>query len=128
MCARMDMSDKTVGSTDWRAPFGPSAACRGKFCSTFKCFLNWTDQGAKAVKEAASRAEATKALIAGLVGQLICGYVTTGQYDVVLVVEMPNGDAMTNLAIALTSRGNVRTTTARAFSVEEFGKLTAEAP
>jgi uncharacterized protein with GYD domain len=95
---------------------------------TFMCFLNWTDQGAKAVKEAVTRAEATKALIAGLGGQLICGYVTTGQYDVVLVVEMPNGDAMTKLAIALTSRGNVRTTTARAFSVEEFGKLTAEAP
>jgi uncharacterized protein with GYD domain len=44
-------------------------------------------------------------------GQLICGYVTTGQYDVVLVVEMPNSDAMT-----------------RAFSAEEFGKLAAEAP
>jgi uncharacterized protein with GYD domain len=95
---------------------------------TFMCFLNWTDQGAKAVKEAAPRAEATKALIAGLGGQLICGYVTTGQYDVVLVVEMPDGDAMTKLAITLTSRGNVCTTTARAFSVEEFGKLTAEAP
>jgi uncharacterized protein with GYD domain len=61
-------------------------------------------------------------------GQLICGYVTTGQYDVVLVVEMPNGDAMTKLAIALTSRGNVRTTTVRAFSAEEFGKLAAEVP
>jgi uncharacterized protein with GYD domain len=78
---------------------------------TSMCFLNWTDQGAKAVKEAATRVEATKGLIAGLVGELICGYVTTGQYDVVLVVEMPNGDAMTKLAIALTSRGNVRTTT-----------------
>ncbi len=95
---------------------------------TFICFLNWTDQGAKAVKEAVTRAEATKALIAGLGGQLIGGYVTTGQYDVVLVVEMPSGDAMTKLAIALTSRGNVRTTTVRAFSAEEFGKLAAEAP
>jgi uncharacterized protein with GYD domain len=61
-------------------------------------------------------------------GQLIYGYVTTGQYDVVLLVEMPNGDAMTKLAIALTSRGNVRTTTVRAFSAEEFGKLAAEVP
>jgi uncharacterized protein with GYD domain len=32
---------------------------------TFMCLLNWTDKGAKAVKEAATRAEATKALIAG---------------------------------------------------------------
>jgi uncharacterized protein with GYD domain len=41
---------------------------------------------------------------------------------------MPNGDAMTNVAIALTSRGTVRTTTVRAFSGQEIGKLAAEAP
>jgi uncharacterized protein with GYD domain len=35
---------------------------------------------------------------------------------------------MTKLAIALQTRGNVRTTTVRAFSPEEFGKLAAEAP
>jgi len=92
------------------------------------CFLNWTDQGAKAIKDGLARYEATKALIAGLGGRMVCGYVTTGQYDVVLVVEMPNGDAMTKLSVALMSRGNVRTTTVRAFLPEEFGKLAAEAP
>jgi uncharacterized protein with GYD domain len=96
--------------------------------ATFMCFLNWTDQGAKAAKDVVSRSETTKALIAGLGGRMICGYVTTGQFDVVLVVEMPDGDAMTKLAIALQTRGNVRTTTVRAFSPEEFGKLAAEAP
>ena len=33
---------------------------------TFMCFLNWTDQGAKAVKDAPNRYEASKALIAKL--------------------------------------------------------------
>jgi uncharacterized protein with GYD domain len=47
---------------------------------------------------------------------------------VALVVEMPNGDAMTKLAVAITSSGNARTTTVRAFAPEEFGKLAAEAP
>jgi uncharacterized protein with GYD domain len=95
---------------------------------TFVCFLNWTDQGAKAVRNAPARAEETKSLIGGLGGRLVSGYVTTGPYDVVLIVEMPDGDSMTKLAIALSSRGNVRTTTGRAFSVEEFGKLAAAAP
>jgi uncharacterized protein with GYD domain len=95
---------------------------------TFMCFLNWTEQGAKAVKDGLSRYEMTKSLIAGLGGRLVSGYVTTGQYDVVITVEMPNGDAMTKLAVALTSRGNVRTTTVRAFLPEEFAKLAAEAP
>jgi uncharacterized protein with GYD domain len=44
----------------------------------FMCFLNWTDQGEKAIKEAATRSEATKAVIARLGGQLICGEVTIG--------------------------------------------------
>jgi uncharacterized protein with GYD domain len=95
---------------------------------TFMCFLNWTDQGARAVKDASKRYDDTKALVTQLGGQLVSAYVTTGQYDVVLTVEMPNGDAMTKLAIALSSRGNVRTTTVRAFAPEEFGKLAAETP
>jgi uncharacterized protein with GYD domain len=95
---------------------------------TFMCFLNWTDQGAKAVKDAPNRYEATKALITRMGGRLVCAYVTTGQYDVVLVAEMPNGDAMTKLSVAITSSGNARTTTVRAFAPEEFGKLAAEAP
>jgi len=90
--------------------------------------VNWTDQGAKTLKDGPNRYEATKALVTQLGGRLVCAYVTTGQYDVVLVVEMPNGDAMTKLAVAITSSGNARTTTVRAFAPEEFGKLAAEAP
>lgn len=95
---------------------------------TFMCFLNWTDQGARAVKDLPKRAEETRSLIAGLGGRLVCGYVTTGQYDGTLVVEMPDSDTMTKFVIALASRGNVRTTTVQAFPPEEFGKLAAAAP
>jgi uncharacterized protein with GYD domain len=95
---------------------------------TFMCFLNWTDQGAKAVKDAPQRYEATKALVAKLGGRLASAYVTTGQYDVVLTVEMPDGNAMTKSAVSLTSSGNARTTTVRAFLPDEFGRLAADAP
>ena len=92
----------------------------------FICFLNWTDQGAKAVKGAPARHENLKGEISRLGGRLIGGYVTRGQYDVVLVLEMPDGDAMTKFSVAVTSRGNVRTTTVRAYLNEEFGRLAAE--
>jgi uncharacterized protein with GYD domain len=95
---------------------------------TFMCFLNWTDQGAKAVKEAPKRYEAVKEIVAKVGGRLISAYVTTGQYDVALTVEMPNGDAMAKMSIAITSSGNARTTTVRAIPPEEFGKLAADAP
>ena len=74
----------------------------------FICFLNWTEQGAKAVKGVAARHENLKAEIVRLGGRLLGGYVTRGQYDVVLVLEMPDGDAMTKLTVGLISRGNVR--------------------
>ena len=73
-----------------------------------------------------ARHENLKGEIARLGGRLIGGYVTRGQYDVVLVLEMPDGDAMTKLSVGVLSRGNVRTTTVRAHSMEDFGKLAAE--
>ena len=89
----------------------------------FICYLNWTDQGAKAVKGVLARHENLKTEIAGLGGRLVGGYVTRGQYDVVLVLEMPDRDAMTKLAIGITSRGNARTTTVEAYSTNDFARL-----
>jgi len=93
---------------------------------TFLCLLNWTDQGAKNIKDVPQRYAATKGQIEKLGGRLLSAYITTGQYDVVLIADMPNGEAMTKFAIGATSAGFVRTTTARAFAPEDFGKLIAE--
>ena len=95
---------------------------------TFMCFLNWTDQAARAAKDAPRRHEGAKAMAEKLGGRLVSAYVTTGQYDVVLTLEMPNGDAMTKFVVALMGTGNARTTTVRAMTPEEFGRLAAEAP
>jgi uncharacterized protein with GYD domain len=95
---------------------------------TFICFLNWTDQGAKAAKDAAKRAQGAKSLAEKLGGKILSGYVTTGHYDVVITVDMPSGDAMLKFATAISGSGNARTTTVRAFPPEEFAKLAAEAP
>jgi uncharacterized protein with GYD domain len=95
---------------------------------TFICFLNWTDQGAKNAKDAAKRYQASKAMAEKLGGRLLSAYVTTGQYDVVVTVEMPNGETMTKYVTAIAASGNARTTTVRGYSPEEFSKLAAEAP
>ena len=95
---------------------------------TFICFLNWTDQGAKTAKEANKRAQAARSMAEKLGGKLLSGYVTTGQYDVVVTLEMPNGEAMVKFASAVSASGNVRTTTVRAYTPDEFSKLASEAP
>ena len=94
---------------------------------TFLCFLNWTDQGAKNAKDAAKRYQASKAMAEKLGGRLLSAYVTTGHYDVVITVEMPNGETMTKFVTAIAASGNARTTTVRGYSPEEFSKLVADA-
>ena len=95
---------------------------------TFICFLNWTDQGAKTARDAGKRYQASKSMAEKLGGRLVSAYVTTGQYDIVATVEMPNGDAIAKFAMAISASGNARTTTVRAFPVEEFAKLAADIP
>jgi uncharacterized protein with GYD domain len=95
---------------------------------TFICFLNWTDQGAKNAKDSVKRYQASKAMVEKLGGRLLSAYVTTGHYDVVVTVEMPNGETMLKFVAAIAASGNARTTTVRGYSPEEFSKLVAEAP
>jgi uncharacterized protein with GYD domain len=90
---------------------------------TFICFLNWTDQGAKNAKDSSKRYQASKDMAEKLGGKLLSVYVTTGQYDVVATVEMPNGEAMVKFASAISATGNARTTTVRGYTPDEFSKL-----
>ena len=94
----------------------------------FMCYLNWTSQGAQAMKDVPKRYDASRAIVEKLGGRIVSAYVTTGQYDVALTLDMPNGDAMTQFVVSLTAQGNARTTTVRAWTPEEFGKIAAEAP
>jgi len=71
---------------------GPIPVSRnGEDHPTFICFLNWTDQGAKDAKDSVKRYQASKARAEKLGGRLPSAYVTTGQYDLVATVEMPDG-------------------------------------
>ncbi len=95
---------------------------------TFICFVNWTDQGIKNVKDAPNRAEAAKAALKKLGGEIKDVYVTTGQYDVLLIADAPDGDVMTKFALAIGAQGNVRTTTCRGFTEGEFQKMVSDLP
>ena len=125
----MNCLDLLIGGAR-RRDYGelPTHSHREVAMITFICFLNWTDQGAKTAKNAGKRYQASKMLAEKLDGRILSAYVTTGQYDVVVTVDMPNGEAMAKYVTAISGSGNARTTTVRAFPVEEFAKLAAEAP
>lgn len=94
----------------------------------FICFLNWTDEGAKSVKNMADRHDAAHSLAASLGGKIVNAYVTTGQYDVVAILDMPDGNAMAKFALTVGTRGQARTTTVRAFPQDEISQIAASLP
>ena len=95
---------------------------------TFISFVNWTEQGIKNVKDAPNRFEAAKAALKELGGEIKDIYVTNGQYDILVIADVPDGDVMAKFALAIGAQGNVRTTTCRGFTEGEFQKLVSDLP
>lgn len=86
---------------------------------TYVVLMNWTDQGARAARETVDRYEAGKADLAQHGVTVKDAYWTVGPYDVVTIAEAPDDETATAAMIRLASEGNVRTTTMRAFTVDE---------
>ncbi|HWQ23957.1 MAG TPA: GYD domain-containing protein [Gaiellaceae bacterium] len=95
--------------------------------ATYVSLISWTDQGIRGFKDTVDRAEAGKQLAAAFGGALKEIYWTLGPYDIVAVSEAPDDETATAFALALSSQGNVRTTTMRAFSAEEMRGIVARA-
>lgn len=94
----------------------------------FMLSLNWTDQGIRGIKNAPTRLQAGRDLAKKLGVEIKNLYLTTGDSDLVLFVDAPNGDNVAKFALALASQGNVHTRTARAWSEAEYTKLVSELP
>jgi uncharacterized protein with GYD domain len=94
----------------------------------FICALNWTDQGIRAVKDAPKRAEAARKLAKKVGVEIKEVYLTSGDDDLLVIVDTPNADNVAKFALALGSQGNVRTRTASAWPQSEFHKLISELP
>jgi uncharacterized protein with GYD domain len=95
---------------------------------TFIMTLNWTEQGLRAVKEHPTRSQAAKELAKKCGVEIKQVYITSGEHDLLVIVESPNGDNVAKFALATSAQGNVRTTTARAWPESEFHKLLSELP
>jgi uncharacterized protein with GYD domain len=95
---------------------------------TFILSLNWTDQGIRSVKDAPKRAQAARELAQKVGIEIKDVYLTSGDDDLLVIVNTPNGDNVAKFALALSSQGNVRTRTARAWPQAEFQKLISELP
>ena len=91
-------------------------------------FASYTDQGIRNVKDSPKRLDAAKDLAKDLGGELKQFYLTMGAYDIVIVLDLPGDDAAAKFALSLCARGNVRTTTVKAFTEAEYRDIVASLP
>jgi uncharacterized protein with GYD domain len=90
--------------------------------------INWTDQGIKAIKDAPKRAQASRDLAKSMGVEITQIYLTSGESDLLAIVDAPSGDNVAKLAMALGAQGNIRTKTVRAWTEGEFSKFVSELP
>jgi uncharacterized protein with GYD domain len=92
----------------------------------YVCLMNWTEQGVKNVAQSVERADAARTALAAKGVTLKDVYWTAGAYDLVSVVEAPDDATASAALLALIGQGNLRSTTLRAFTAEEFAGILAK--
>jgi uncharacterized protein with GYD domain len=95
---------------------------------TFVTLASWTDQGIKEVKESPARLDAFKQAAESLGCEVKDFYLVTGDYDMVVVIEAPNGETAVKLSMATGSKGSVRTKTLRAFTEDQYREIIGSLP
>ncbi len=96
--------------------------------ATHIVLARFTDQGVRNVKQSPERAKSAITVGEKLGIKIWDIYWTLGTYDAVLIVDAPNEEAMTTWALSVSSLGNIRTHTMRAFSADEVNRILAKIP
>jgi uncharacterized protein with GYD domain len=95
---------------------------------TFILAMNWTEQGIRTVKDWPKRSSAARELAKKLGVDIKQVFLTSGESDLLAIVETPNGDNVAKFCMAIGGHGNVRTRTMRAWPEAEFVKLVSDLP
>ena len=85
---------------------------------------NFTDQGARTIKDSPARFEAFKGAAEAAGISITSVHWTTGAFDLVLVSE-GSEEAMLKVTMKTAMLGNIRTQTLRGFSLAEMKKVVA---
>ena len=84
---------------------------------------NYTDEGIRNIKDSPNRLAAVRQAVNDAGGRLIFFYLTMGQYDFASLVEVPNDEVAATLLLKVGGQGNVRTTTLKAFTEDEYQSI-----
>ena len=90
---------------------------------TYISLVNWSEHGIKEVKQTLQRADQNAELAHKYGCTLSELYWTVGPYDLVTIVEAPDDESGSAYALDAGSRGEIRTTTLRAYGREEMTRI-----
>ena len=91
--------------------------------AVYVTLYKFTDQGIRNIKDSPARLKAAIKAFESKGGKLIGAYYTTGEFDLIVIGEMPDEKAGLAHTLGIASMGNVRPTTLRAFTAEEFAEI-----
>jgi uncharacterized protein with GYD domain len=90
---------------------------------TYIMLANWTDQGARQVRDSPKRVDAAKKLLVEMGGRFTSLYMTMGDYDLIGVYEAPDDAVAARFVLLLGQMGTVRTRTMKAFPEAAFREI-----
>jgi len=95
---------------------------------TYITLMKLTDQGIKNIKDAPQRIEEGIKAMEAMGGKLIGFWTVMGEYDYIAVAEGTSDEVAMTFNLGLGVGGNVRTTTLKAFTREEFAEMVKNLP
>lgn len=93
--------------------------------TTYIMLANWTEQGARSVKESPRRLDAAKKALEEMGGRFTSFFMTMGDYDIVAVYEAPDDAVSARFTLQVGMLGNVRTRTLKAFPEAAYREIVA---
>ncbi len=90
---------------------------------TYVTLFNWTDQGIRNVRDTVDRYDRSTELAEKHGVRLGQVYWTVGPYDIAAIAEAPDDESISAFLLELSSAGNLRTTTLRAYNREEMSSI-----
>lgn len=90
--------------------------------------LNYTDDGLRNVKYLPQHVSAIRQAVEAAGGRLPQIFLTMGQYDLIAIIEAPSDQTCCSIALGLSSLGNVRSTTLKAFGEDKLAEIAENVP
>jgi uncharacterized protein with GYD domain len=95
---------------------------------TYVTLAMWTERGVQTVKESPQRLESARQALSDMGDNLKDFYLVMGDYDMVFVSEAPDDETYARFLLSLCSRGDMRSTTMKAFTEEQTRAIIGALP